>query len=698
MTPARYAYGLICLALTLGSTGYAAGKLRSRLAPALTGPSARLADATVALGLLITLSELLGAFGLFRLGPLLAGALLLAGVSAAGRGVRQTDVHGARVRISKPAAGWMTAAVMTSAGAVAAEWLTPTLAGYDTGIRSFDSLWYHLPWAASFAQTGNVASLRFTDVEYLTSFYPASGELLHALGIVLLGRDTLSPGINLVFLALTLLAAWCIGDRFGAGAVTMMGAALALAMPMARFSQAGSAANDVVGIFFLLAAAALLLRAEESLGVLLLAGLSAGLAVSVKLSLLAPAVLLMLVALALCARRRSAGGLARLRPWAWTLLAFAIGGGYWYARNLVLVGNPLPWLGPLPKPAAPLQQHTGFAIAHYIAAGTGWRRWFQPGLASGLGPWWPAVLAAAVAGPVACLWRARSREARLIGLVALASIAAYLVTPESAAGPPGMPSGFAFNLRYALPALTLSLAAGGLAVRTARERAAASGALALLLVATLAEPRLWPGGYSVAAAAIVVLAAGAVAALRYRVRLRPATAVAILTPLAFAAAAAGYAGQRHYLDRRYVYQPHVSSLATLWQWFRGVHRARVAVAGTFGGFFSYPLYGTDLSNRVQYIGRRGAHGSFGAVTTCTGWREALAAGDYRYVVATPARNPWRPTVLQDSPEAAWTESDPAARLVFRQAAHGQSIDVFELSGSAGGAGCPPEPSAHGRAL
>ena len=46
----------------------------------------------------------------------------------------------------------------------------------------------------------------------------------------------------------------------------------------------------------------------------------------------------------------------------------------------------------------------------------------------------------------------------MLGLVALASLAAYLITPETAAGPAGDPAGFAFNLRYAAPALALCFA------------------------------------------------------------------------------------------------------------------------------------------------------------------------------------------------------------------------------------------------
>ena len=103
--------------------------------------------------------------------------------------------------------------------------------------------------------------------------------MLHGLGIVLLGRDTLSPGLNLVWLGLTLLAAYCIGRPRGVGAATTIGAALAMATTMMDYSQAGAAANDVVAVFFLLAAVALLMTDAERPAVLVLAAVAAGLAV-----------------------------------------------------------------------------------------------------------------------------------------------------------------------------------------------------------------------------------------------------------------------------------------------------------------------------------------------------------------------------------------------------------------------------------
>jgi hypothetical protein len=131
----------------------------------------------------------------------------------------------------------------------------------------------------------------------------------------------------------------------------------------------------------------------------------------------------------------------------------------------------------------------------------------------------------------------------------------------------------------------------------------------------------------------------------------------------------------------------VSSLSTVWAWARNVDRARIGLVGTFGGFFAYPLFGLDDSNRVQYIARAGPHSSFAPILTCRAWRAAVNAGHYRYVVTTPARNPWTPHALEPSPEGAWTSSDPAAHLVLRRVADHQPISVFELSGPLDRGGC-----------
>lgn len=305
---------------------------------------------------------------------------------------------------------------------------------------------------------------------------------------------------------------------------------------------------------------------------------------------------------------------------------------------------------------------------------------FEPALRSGLGPWWPAILLVAILGPLLCLLPGAGRTVRMLGLVALASWVAYVLTPESAAGPRGDPLGFAFNLRYAAPALALSLAVLPLApvLGGERPRLLALGALVVLLVATFSRAQLWP---SRDLAWALPIAAAATLLLFWRPR------APLFGALLAALAVGGWWVQRHYLVNRYRFHPHVSYLASTWSLFREVHDARVGVVGTFGGFFSYPLYGLDDSNRVQYIAHRGAHGSFTPIHTCAAWRAAVDSGHYRYLVTTPARDPWNPSRLGPSPEGKWTASSHQAQLIDRRLAAGQQVSVFRLNGPLGLAGC-----------
>jgi hypothetical protein len=86
--------------------------------------------------------------------------------------------------------------------------------------------------------------------------------------------------------------------------------------------------------------------------------------------------------------------------------------------------------------------------------------------------------------------------------------------------------------------------------------------------------------------------------------------------------------------------------------------------------------GLDDSNRVAYVGQRGPDGSFRPITSCRAWRTALNRGHYQYVVTT-ARAVTFTTQLLHSPEADWTRTDPAARLVL---APSWAIQVFRLTG------------------
>jgi hypothetical protein len=367
-----------------------------------------------------------------------------------------------------------------------------------------------------------------------------------------------------------------------------------------------------------------------------------------------------------------------------------LGGGYWYARNLIALGNPLPWFsfGVLPTPhPPPLQQANNYSLADYATYPQILRHWLIPALNLNLGPWWPAVVAVAVVGPLVCLFSSRDRVILAAALIALASLAAYPMTPLTACGPWGHPYCLTLNLRYGAPALTLALAVAPLALlfRSQLGRLASAAGLTALFVATVTLRGLWSPDYNLGgghAAVVLVLGVTLFVVLRpwsltqLRGPLVRAAAATLALSLALAGVAVGYAGTRDYLRHRYTDKYGRFAFYKVWRWARGLHRAQIALAGTFGWYFSYPLWGLDDSNRVVYMGQRGPDGSFRPINSCRAWRMALNRGHYRYVVTTP-RVVFFTTQIVNSPEVNWTRTDPAAKLVLSP---NRAIQVFRLTG------------------
>ena len=114
---------------------------------------------------------------------------------------------------------------------------------------------------------------------------------------------------------------------------------------------------------------------------------------------------------------------------------------------------------------------------------------------------------------------------------------------------------------------------------------------------------------------------------------------------------------------------HPPGLNAAFAWARDISGARIATTSTR----QYPLFGTDLSNRVQYLGAERPHGGFEAPTTCRGYRRHLNEGDYDYVIATRDRieagKPPSPA------QTDWTEG-AGARVILKK----PPTMVFELRG------------------
>jgi hypothetical protein len=693
MSLGRYLVGVAALLWVLCWLGAGAAAVRRYLLPDWRGAHARLAEIVTGCALLIGIMEVLGTIGLFRLVPIVVSSIAVG--STLRLGLRSRS--GARIVRPGAARPGVIAAVLTFisvAGLVAVllQWTGRSFLSFEHGVTGADSIAYHLPHAASYAQTGQIRAIRYTDYAYLTGLYPATSELFHALGIVLMGNDVLSPGINLIWLALTFLAAWCIGCVRGLGSTSMLAAAVVMATPMMLGSNAGTADSDLLGVFFVMAALALWMRTADMpkagmrayRGASIIAAVGAGMALSVRMNLLVPVGALTVAAIALTpsGRRRSATG--------WWIGGLVLAGGYWYARNLIALGNPLPWFsfGVLPTPdPAPLQQGNNYSLADYATDPTLLRHWLIPALNLNLGPWWPAVVAAAVVGPLVCLFSKRDRVILAAAVIALVSLVAYPLTPLTACGPWGHPYCLRLNVRFGAPALTLAVAVTPLALlfRSQIGRLLTAAGLTALLVATVALRRMWtpdynPGGAH--SAVVLVLLVAVIVVLRPWSLIAPgrplvrAAAATLALSLVLAAVAVGYSGTRDYLRHRYTEKHGPVAVYKVWRWSRRLHHAHIALAGTFGFFYGYPLWGLNDSNRVVYMGQRGPHGSFRPIASCRAWRTALNRGHYQYVITT-ARAVFFTPQLVHSPEGDWTRTDPAARLVLSPS---WAIQVFRLAG------------------
>jgi hypothetical protein len=672
-----YLLSAAALLASLCALGLGAARVRSRLLAGWSGLPARLADAVLVIAMLILIAESIGTVGLLQRLPLTVVCVGL------GLGLRFAvpAPSGAGQAFPEPdQGGWARRVAIAIAAILIVHWSIGTIATLGEGITNYDSTWYHMPFAAHFAQTGSSLGFAHVSPRYLAWFYPQNSELLHGIGMVFYQRDVLSPLLNLLWLCGCLVAAWCIGRPYGKGAWTLAAAAVVLDAGVMS-DQAGQARNDVLGIFFLLAAAAMLVNGAAAdrergpgLGSLALAGICAGLAAGTKLSFVAPAIALLIgVPLLLGARNRLRATLAFGSP----LLACC---AFWYVRNVAVAGNPLPWfraIGPLrlDGPEQGLGGRPQFSVLHYIGDGKVWSNWFEPALSQRLGELWPLVLLLAAAAIAICLVRGRV-DLKLLAFAATAGVIAYLLDGTSAEGQPGSPDGFESSLRHLAPALILGLALVPLApvASSRRGRLGLGALLAALLIAGDRSGKHWHSPYLliadlavVAALCIPLLSSLELPRLgphirRLKSQLRPLTvAAATIAAILFG----GWFLQRSYLSHRYDEGGFRSEgLNAVFKWTSGLHDQRIATTVPI----QYPLIGRDLSNRVSFVGRHRNDAGFTQIGGCRRLRAALAAGRYRFVLTAGGLEGWEPG------KSHCLAADPRARPVI----HVNQIVVFRL--------------------
>src|SRR5215218_614046 len=584
-----YVLGAVQLALVVAPIGFSSYRLRQRLLPAWEGAPARLVEAIVGVAIVIWISEILGTFGLFYAGTLIVAALLVAGTTvlwpagpaAAGDPPPPARQEGVPPTTSPTGGGYWSLLVMVAViSATVFSYAVTTKHALDRGVFNFDSLWYHLPFAIDMVQTHSVVGMHHVDTVFSNWFYPQNSELLHGVGILLTGRDTLSLFLNLGWLGVAFLAAYCVGGPYGRGTVTVIAAAILLECHTLVVRDPGAAKNDLMAAALLLASIAILVEtwshtksagrlsryAEPKSGGLSLnprdrcdrwalaaAGLATGLAAGTRVTGLAMAAALTVavVVLAGLGRRWVAAG--------WWFLAALAGGAFWYLRNLVVAGNPIPEvhsLGPisLPHPERLQEGRPDFTIAHYATDTGVWREYFGPGLHEAFGTLWPLVVFGAVAAALLALLHGRDRMVRWVGAVALLGALAYLFTPLSAAGAEGEPVGFGINIRYVIPALLAGIVLLPLDrwLDGERRQWGLIGVLVLVFLVTNRPDDALHDKARIFAFFLVVLVVLLPALL---IHLRScgtgaALAVAVAAGLLICLVAIGYPLQRHYLGNR----------------------------------------------------------------------------------------------------------------------------------------------------
>ncbi len=661
MTVGRVLVGAVLLVVALVPLVGGAWALGGRLL-GWRGVPARLVEVVLALSTFVVVSELLGLVGLYRVVPMEL-ALVAAGAaewwwarrswpgSPPADGVpapSDPHVQGSDDVAPTQLGRWGAVVTAVVVGVLVADWAPRVIDAYHYGMLTIDTLWYHMPMATRWVQTGSLAHVQYFDSDAVTAFYPANGELVHGWGILATGGDLLSPLLDLIWLVLALVAGWCIGRRYRLAPLTLAGVAVVFATPSLVGTQPGGAYTDVVSIAMLLSCFAILVEAhrreQASLAAYAVAALAAGWALGAKFTMLPPVGALTIGAVVAAPRA------VRWRRTGVWVAGLTVTGSFWYLRNLVAVGSPLPSLG---IKFGPLQLHNLSdsqavinSVSHYLFQGATWRRYLVPGLDGSLSWAWWILLGLAVAGMVGVLAWGPTRAHRLLAFVALASLIGYVFTPQII-GPPNAPIYFGVNVRYLATALVLGFVAlPAVAVRWPALRLPILAAYVLLLASLQLNPTLWPihvlsmsfvpairgtdSALGLAVGVVVAVVGVALAlgrdhleGLRRR-RWAVAAGVVVAVVVVGLVVTPAYQRNRYATDRN----PFLSYI-----WARDLHGQRIGVYGA-SGIIQYPMTGSDLSNHVQVLGLQGADGSYRSIQDCRTWRRVVDAGHYQYVYVT----------------------------------------------------------------
>ncbi|MBS1678175.1 MAG: hypothetical protein JST08_12415 [Actinobacteria bacterium] len=716
-----YIAGSLAVIGILAALGLGGYWLRRWIVPEFSGALARLADAVLAVALLVISLEILGSLSILDFGWIIIFTIAV-GLGAAGLGYWQAPERGEEIK-APAVTKWAFLLAVAVASFTMAEWTFPSQLALDQGMFGGDTTWYHMPFAATMAQEHSTVHLHFTDPLRLAAwFYPQSSELINGAAIVLFKTDWLSPLINLFWLAIALLACWCVGRPYKVGPATLIAGAIILDSGVMIETQPGEARNDIMGLAFLVAFAAFLINAHQrrapregtavqdtpergapllDKGPLVMAGIAAGLAASVKTTFLVP-----VAAIAIGVFLFSGKG----RRWttAWILgLSMLATGGYWYVRAAIKTGgNPIPItkFGPLNLPVPdqmPLDPRPRFAVAHYLGDPTVYRYWFFPQLENALGPLWPLILIMAVAAAVFIIWRSNNKILRVIAAAALLTAVVYVFTPLTAAGQEGSPTGFFTNTRYLIPGLILAMVMLPLArpLRAPDRRAWITMwfLAAIYWVTVLTTPKWYTtytfGAIFITLALVWVPAALGVGRSRGALSRRIVTVagvVVVVASVVLGRAQETQFAEQHYTNTKLFLQEGGPQKA--YSFAQKLQHQRIGIIGDSEIIFGqYGFFGNPPTNEVEYIGVPGPHGAYRLPTSCPQLMERINAGNYDYLIMSRDTEDSRDGEYGAYfyPVYAWVKDDPALTKVIEEPDIVPQPDyVFKVNGKVSPSSCP----------
>jgi 4-amino-4-deoxy-L-arabinose transferase-like glycosyltransferase len=533
--------------------------------------------AVLAFAALVVIETVLGVAGVLTAGHTLAALAAAAAVAVARSGRRRAPVEdsSAALPADTPRAAAATAALAAAIVAVLAFRLW---AGLHKTTFLYDTLSYHLHVPATWMHDRRLEIVPAVFGDPAPAYAPANLELWFLFLMAPLRSDVLASIGQLPFAALAALAIAAAVREAGGGRRAALAAGLAFLLVPEVWQQAPTAMVDLGLAALLLASVpfAYRLRRAAARADLVAAGAALGLAVGTKHvgALLA---LPFAAAVGLAASRRG----ARRRDGAVAFGVAAAAGGFWYARNLLVTGNPF-------YPVAAF----GFTGLYDGRTMRAWEYHLPIGDLGALG----AMLLAAGAGFVTAtavgLARARRGGEALVALALVGLFWIAVPYQES---------------RFLLPAFGVAaIAMGRVADRPppllgwGALAAATGGALVEALLGG-AAPERWVIVPAAAAGPIAVAAWRRIARSGPLARPRARRAGAALLAVGLAALAAFGAGRLAARDPGYAVG---DDLDDAWRWFRAnVHDARVAYTGTN---LAFPLAGERLSNDVRYVNVAGA--------------------------------------------------------------------------------------------